>query len=141
AGIQVLHIVGGKSDLAEEANSSMVRIAYCDRMDLAIAAADLAVARAGASTVSEFSAVGLPAVYVPYPVGNGEQAKNAQDSVAAGAAVLIADADFTPEFVASKLIPLASDAKRLAKMKSAAREVGISDATARLYELVHEVAK
>ncbi|MEY4311156.1 MAG: hypothetical protein RLZ71_1082 [Actinomycetota bacterium] len=141
AGIQVLHIVGGKSELAEESGSSMVRLAYCDRMDLAIAAADLAVARAGASTVSEFSAVGLPAVYVPYPVGNGEQAKNAKDAVAAGAALLVADAAFTPEFVASKLIPLASDAKRLAKMKTAAREIGISDATSRLYDLVHEVAK
>jgi UDP-N-acetylglucosamine--N-acetylmuramyl-(pentapeptide) pyrophosphoryl-undecaprenol N-acetylglucosamine transferase len=141
AGIQILHIVGGNSNLAEEADSSMVRLSYCDRMDLAIAAADLAVARAGASTVSEFSALGLPAVYVPYPVGNGEQAKNAKDAVAAGAAVLVADAEFTPEFVASRLIPLASDAKRLAKMKSAAREIGITDATSRLYELVHEVAK
>lgn len=141
AGIQILHIVGGKSDLAEVSTKALVRISYCDRMDLAIAAADLAVARSGASTVSEFSAVGLPAVYVPYPVGNGEQAKNASDAVEAGAALLVADRDFTPEFVAAKLIPLASDSKRLSKMRMAAATVGISDATERLYTLVHGVAK
>ena len=51
---------------------------YCDRMDLALAAADLAVSRAGSATVSELAALGLPAVFVPYPVGNGEQALNAR---------------------------------------------------------------
>lgn len=141
AGIQILHIVGGKSELPEESTASLVRIAYCDRMDLAIAAADLAVARAGAATVSEFSAVGLPAIYVPYPVGNGEQARNASDAVKAGAAVLVLDRDFTPEFVSSKLIPLASDSKRLSKMKAAAANVGITDATERLYALVHSLAE
>ena len=50
---------------------------YCDRMDLAYAAADFVVSRAGAGTVCELTAVGLPAVLVPYPVGNGEQRHNA----------------------------------------------------------------
>ena len=53
-------------------------------MDLAFAAADLAVSRAGSATVSELAAVGLPAVFIPYPVGNGEQALNAADAWAPG---------------------------------------------------------
>ena len=68
-------------------------------MDLAFAAADLAISRAGSATVSELAAVGLPAVFVPYPVGNGEQAYNAVDALRAGGAVLVADAAFTPEWV------------------------------------------
>ena len=53
-------------------------------MDLAYAAADLIVCRAGANTVTEVAAVGLPAVFVPLPIGNGEQARNAHPVVQAG---------------------------------------------------------
>ena len=50
---------------------------YLERMDLAYAAADLALCRSGAVTVAELSAVGLPAAFVPLPIGNGEQRRNA----------------------------------------------------------------
>lgn len=139
AGIQVLHIVGDRSDLKAVSEKGYVRLAYCDQMDLAIASADLAVARSGASTVCEFSAVGLPAVYIPYAVGNGEQAKNAEPSVASGAAMICLDRDFTPDFVAAKLIALASDTKRLRAMSEAAKTIGIADGTERLYALVHSL--
>ena len=69
---------------------------YLDRMDLAYAAADLAICRSGAMTVAEVSAVGLPAVYVPLPIGNGEQRLNALPVVNAGGGLLVADADLTP---------------------------------------------
>ena len=108
-------------------------------MDLAIAASDFAVSRAGASTVSEFAAVGLPAVYVPYPVGNGEQKFNVKDLVEAGGGLLVADADFTPEYVAQKLVPLISNSKLISAMSSAARENGIADGTDRLFKLVQGV--
>ena len=68
-------------------------------MDLAFALSDLIVSRAGAATVSEISALGIPAVYVPYAVGNGEQALNAASAVRAGAAILIPDAEFTADRV------------------------------------------
>ncbi|MEY4494186.1 MAG: hypothetical protein RL570_301 [Actinomycetota bacterium] len=139
AGIQVLHIVGGKSEFDEISETDYKRIKYCDRMDLAIAASNFAVARAGASTVSEFAAVGLPALYVPYPIGNGEQKLNVKDLVAAGGGELVLDQDFTPEFVAEKLVPLISNTKVLEKMSSAAKENGISDGTARLLQLVQGV--
>jgi len=139
AGVQVLHIVGENSDLPSEANTDFIRLTYCDRMDLAIAAADFAIARAGASTVSEFAAVGLPAVYVPYPVGNGEQKFNVVDLLAVGGALTVRDADFTPDYVSNVVIPVISDSRRLLKMSKAAREAGVSDGAERLRKMVMSV--
>lgn len=139
AGLQVLHIVGDKSEFLPISESGYLRIGYCDRMDLAIAAADLAVSRSGASTVSEFAAVGLPSIFVPYPVGNGEQALNASELVAAGGAIIVADRDFDAAFVANQVVALASDNRRLAKMTEAAKGVGVADGTARLLALIKGV--
>ena len=141
AGVQVLHIVGERAELEDIREAGYIRLAYCDRMDLAIAASDFAVARAGASTVSEFAAVGLAAAYVPYAVGNGEQALNAKAVVQAGGGILVADKDFTPEWVLAKLIPLLSSTKSLVQMSKAARKVGVADGTKRLYQLVLSVLK
>ena len=92
-----------------------VVLEYCDRMDLAYAAADLVVARSGANTVCELTAVGLPAVYVPLPIGNGEQRLNAAAVVAAGGGLLVDDAAVTPAWVGDVVRPLALDASRLAR--------------------------
>ena len=54
---------------------------YLERIDLAFACADLIICRSGAGTVSELTALGLPAIYVPLPIGNGEQRFNAQPVV------------------------------------------------------------
>jgi UDP-N-acetylglucosamine--N-acetylmuramyl-(pentapeptide) pyrophosphoryl-undecaprenol N-acetylglucosamine transferase len=139
AGVQILHIVGDKSEFLPMSEAGYLRIGYCDRMDLAIAAADIAVSRSGASTVSEFAAVGLPAVFVPYPVGNGEQALNAAELVSAGGAELVADKDFDAGYAASNLVGLVSDNRRLAKMASAAKSVGVADGAARLLTLLKGV--
>ena len=141
AGVQVLHIVGDRSGLQPVQVNGYCRIAYCDRMDLAIAAADFAVARAGASTVSEFAAVGLPAVYVPYPVGNGEQELNVRSLAEAGGARVVKDADFTPDFVKDILIPTLSSTKTIKQMADSAKQAGVADGTARLYQLVQGVLK
>ena len=93
-------------------------------MELAYAAADLVVARSGANTVCELTAVGLPAVYVPLPVGNGEQRLNAAEVVAAGGGLLVDDAAFTPAWVDAELLALAADAERLGAMAAAARALG-----------------
>ena len=69
---------------------------YLDRMDLAYAAADLVLCRAGAMTVAELAAVGLPAAYVPLPIGNGEQRCNARPVVEAGGGLLVDDAAAAP---------------------------------------------
>ena len=70
---------------------------YLERIDLAFACADLIICRSGAGTVSELTALGLPAIYVPLPIGNGEQRFNAQPVVDAGRGLMVADGDFTPD--------------------------------------------
>ena len=97
-----------------------VIVPYLDRMDLAFALADAVVARSGAATVSELTALGIPAVYVPYAVGNGEQALNAASAVAAGAARLIPDAEFTPDRVRGEVVPLLADPEALGVLRAAA---------------------
>jgi UDP-N-acetylglucosamine--N-acetylmuramyl-(pentapeptide) pyrophosphoryl-undecaprenol N-acetylglucosamine transferase len=110
AGVSVLHAHGPKNTLElrtpDPGDPPYVAVPYLDRMDLAYSAADLVVARSGAMTVAEIAAVGLPAVYVPLPHGNGEQRLNAAAQVASGAAIIIDDADLTGDAVASKVIPL-----------------------------------
>src|SRR6185312_704320 len=93
---------------------------YIDDMHMAYAAADAVLGRAGAMTVAEVSAVGLPAVYVPLPHGNGEQALNAEPVVAAGGGMLVADAELTGDRVLADLVPLLTDRERLARMGAAA---------------------
>jgi UDP-N-acetylglucosamine--N-acetylmuramyl-(pentapeptide) pyrophosphoryl-undecaprenol N-acetylglucosamine transferase len=142
-GWQVLHIVGERSEVADPgvpgtASPKYVQLKYCDRMEVAIGAAGFAVSRAGATTVSELGAVGVPAVYIPYPVGNGEQRFNAQGAVAAGAAMLVDDAAFTPQWVDDTLVPLLSDAAAVARMADAAQGIGVRDGAARVVELIAE---
>ncbi|MEI8231499.1 MAG: UDP-N-acetylglucosamine--N-acetylmuramyl-(pentapeptide) pyrophosphoryl-undecaprenol N-acetylglucosamine transferase [Actinomycetes bacterium] len=139
AGVQVIHIVGDRAGLEELTIGGYRRISYCSRMELAIAAADFAVARAGAATVSEFTAVGLPAIFVPYPVGNGEQRLNAEQVVTSGGAKIVSDQDFTPEYVASALIPLLSNKKAVTTMQEKSREVGIVTGSEDLLKLVNGV--
>ena len=101
AGVQVLHVVGPKGEAAPEPTGvPYVVVPYVDRMDLALAAADLMICRAGANSVIEAAATGVPAIFVPLPIGNGEQALNARPVVEAGGALLVADADLTTEWVA-----------------------------------------
>src|SRR6202042_3914078 len=89
---------------------------YVDRMELAYAAADLVIGRAGANTVSEITALGLPAVFVPLPIGNGEQRLNAAPVVAAGGGLLVDDADFDPAWLRATLLPLLADPERCERM-------------------------
>lgn len=138
-GIQVLHISGlGKEFVpdATTAGSPYVVAAYADRMDLAYAAADLVVARSGANTVCELTAVGLPGVYVPLPIGNGEQFLNAADVVSAGGGILVDDASLTPAWIDEMLVPLATDEQRLLSMGKAAATIGERDADEQLADLV-----
>ncbi|MDJ1115146.1 UDP-N-acetylglucosamine--N-acetylmuramyl-(pentapeptide) pyrophosphoryl-undecaprenol N-acetylglucosamine transferase [Microbacterium dauci] len=124
AGWQILHAVGERNELVDPGSPDYRVVPYIDRMDLAFALADAIVSRSGAATVSEISALGIPAVYVPYAVGNGEQALNAASAVKAGAAILIADGEFTADRVRSDIAPLLGDADALARMRAAADGVG-----------------
>lgn len=136
AGYQVLHIVGHNKPEKLPSLPGYVALDYCDRMDLALAAANLVVSRAGSATVSELSALGIPAVYVPYPVGNGEQRFNAAGVVKAGGGILVDDGQFTPTWVLSTLVPLLRDEARLENMGTQAEKVGMRDGTSRMMNLI-----
>jgi UDP-N-acetylglucosamine--N-acetylmuramyl-(pentapeptide) pyrophosphoryl-undecaprenol N-acetylglucosamine transferase len=141
AGVQVLHVVGPQGEATPEpAGVPYVTVPFVDRMDLAYAAADLVVCRAGASSVTEAAAVGLPAVFVPLPIGNGEQEHNARPVVDAGGGLLVADEALTPEWVAGSVPGLATDAERLAAMGSAAAALIPRDADEQLARIVLETA-
>jgi len=138
SGYQLIHITGERSDWTDPGIGGYVVKKYEDRMDLAFAMADVIVSRAGAATVSEISALGIPAVYVPYAVGNGEQRLNAASAVAAGAAILIDDALFTAERVRAEVVPLLADEARLDAMRVAAASVGSRRGTEDLIALIDE---
>jgi len=138
AGIAVLHAHGKAGAPAGQA-AGYVGLPYIDAMDLAYAAADAVLGRCGAMTVAEVSAVGLPAVYVPLPHGNGEQALNAAPVVAAEGGVLVPDAELTGDRVLAELVPLLTDPARLAAMGAAARRSAHADAADRLARLVLDV--
>jgi UDP-N-acetylglucosamine--N-acetylmuramyl-(pentapeptide) pyrophosphoryl-undecaprenol N-acetylglucosamine transferase len=115
-------------------------LGYVDRMDLAYAAADLALCRAGAMTCAELAAVGLPAVYVPLPIGNGEQALNARPLVDAGGGLLVPDAELDADYLRTTVLPLLRDPARLAEMSAAASRLGHRHADEALVDLVLRAA-
>ena len=144
AGVQVLHVAGAaQADAVREQVRDLPThrvVPYVDRMDLAYAAADLALCRAGALTCAELAAVGLPAVYVPLPIGNGEQELNARPTVAAGGGLLVRDGELDAARLLSEVLPLLQDPARLGAMGRAAAARGHRDADIALARLVLEAA-
>lgn len=143
ADIQVLHLAGGGKGFEPAVRGdgpSYVVQEYADRMELAYAAADLVVCRSGANTVCELTAIGLPAVYVPLPIGNGEQRLNAADVVAAGGGVLAEDAAVDADWVRHEVIPRVADADTIARMAMASASVGVRNADELLADIIHTAA-
>ena len=101
---------------------------YFERIDLAFACADLVICRAGAGTVCELTALGLPAIYVPLPIGNGEQRFNAQPVVDADGGMMVNDSDFTAAWVHDHIAGLLDDPQRLHELGDHAWQYGIRDA-------------
>ncbi len=105
------------------------------------AAASLVVGRAGAGTVNELCAVGLPAVLIPLPGARGdEQTANARVLADAGAAVLLPERELTPEALGRRLAELLADAGRLEQMSERARSLARPDAADRLVDVILELA-
>jgi UDP-N-acetylglucosamine--N-acetylmuramyl-(pentapeptide) pyrophosphoryl-undecaprenol N-acetylglucosamine transferase len=143
AGVQILHVTGPKnaSEVAATPGSvPYVAVPYVDRMDLAYAAADFALCRAGAMTCAELTAVGLPAAYVPLPHGNGEQRLNALPIVQSGGGMIVDDAELTSEWIESTLLPVLTNIDRVVSMSEAASALGRRDADQALAAEVIKVA-
>ncbi|MCI1983174.1 MAG: UDP-N-acetylglucosamine--N-acetylmuramyl-(pentapeptide) pyrophosphoryl-undecaprenol N-acetylglucosamine transferase [Bifidobacteriaceae bacterium] len=113
---------------------------YLEHIELAFACADLVVCRSGAGTVSEIAALGLPAIYVPFPIGNGEQRFNAAPVVAAGGGQLIDDADFTAEWVKTHVPDLLADTEALTTMRQRAWTYGVRDAADTMAHVIIDLA-
>jgi UDP-N-acetylglucosamine:LPS N-acetylglucosamine transferase len=146
----VLHLTGkGKIDEVRETLAAVPALdgrryqvrEYLEQMELAYAVADLVVCRSGAGSVAEQAALGIPAVYVPLPIGNGEQRLNATPLVEAGGGLLVDDADLTPEWVSKNVPTLLADRERLGVMAKAARSAGTTDGAARVVDLVEQAVR
>jgi len=133
-GLQVVHVSGPSGlDQAlegwraagidpEDEHSDVRVVAFLDDMADAYAAADVVVARAGATTLAELSVLGIPAVLVPYPHATADhQQGNAEALVGAGAAVLVRDADLDAATLVAAVRPILEDVERAGRMALAAR--------------------
>lgn len=145
AGVQVLHVVGPKNaDEPEDRTRDgipYVAVPYVDRMDLAYAAADVAMCRSGALTCAELTAAGLPGVFVPLPIGNGEQRLNAEPIVQAGGGMLVENSDLTAQWIGENLVPLLTDTDRVVAMSEAAANMGRRQADMELAREVLAIAR
>jgi UDP-N-acetylglucosamine--N-acetylmuramyl-(pentapeptide) pyrophosphoryl-undecaprenol N-acetylglucosamine transferase len=148
--VRVVHVTGDAGYAAALAARETLPEALQDRyrpfpflheeMTAALAAADLAVGRAGASTLAEAAAFALPTAIVPYPHAAGHQRLNAESFAAAGAAVLIEDQDFDADRLV-EVAGLLADPARHAHMSAAARDLARPDAAVAVADLVIAVAR
>jgi len=137
---QILHLAGGL-DASSLVSRPRYRVeAFMEDMPTALAAADLCVSRAGASTLGELPTAGTPAILVPYPYAGGHQKHNAEVLVRAGGAIMLTN----DEVGAGKLVPLVlalfGDTARLHSMSEAMRGVSTPGAARLIAEALLELA-
>jgi UDP-N-acetylglucosamine--N-acetylmuramyl-(pentapeptide) pyrophosphoryl-undecaprenol N-acetylglucosamine transferase len=135
------HIGEVQSSLPRDGSLRVRALAFLDRMELAYAAADLIVARAGATSIAEITVSGLPSVLVPYPYATGRhQEANARAVQRAGGASILLDDELTPESLAERMVDLVDHHERLSHMAERARGWSRPDAADALADVVLEVA-
>lgn len=144
AGIRVLHITGGENYAAIKAvaprHPQLILRPYLDEMQYALALADLACARSGASFLAEAACLGLPTILVPYPyAANNHQHENARVLEEAGAAELIENADFCAATLTQAVLALAKDPARLKNMAAAAKQLAQPDAARRIADVAQHL--
>ena len=114
---------------------------FISEMDHAYAIADLVISRAGAGTISELTALGLPAILVPSPnVAEDHQTHNAQSLVDRGAALMVPDSKAGTDLVPTALDML-SHPEQCERMATAAKELGLPDATQRIVDEIQRYAR
>jgi UDP-N-acetylglucosamine--N-acetylmuramyl-(pentapeptide) pyrophosphoryl-undecaprenol N-acetylglucosamine transferase len=151
ADLAVHHVAGERfvDGLAASANAGARAggilyhvVGYEDRMPQAYAAADVVLARAGASTVAELTAVGVPSILVPWPgAADDHQTANASPLAEAGAALLLPESDLSVARLQREIDRLESHPEELVGMAAAARALGAVHRSDALVRLVEEVAQ
>lgn len=140
AGASMIDDIGKDVDL--NTNPQIMLREYINDMDRCLAAADLVVCRAGASSLSEIQALGKPSILVPYPyAAENHQYYNAKTMSDRDAAILIEEKDFTGERLLSEVEKLLSKPEHLKKMGENARAMAILDASQRITECVCKIVK
>ncbi len=144
--LRVVHQTGERDYNDVQASYSSAGIAaevsaFIDNMPQKFAQADLLVCRSGASTVAEVTAAGKPAIFVPFPqAADDHQRRNAEAIAQGGAAVLIPQAELTPERLAKTIVELMSSRARLQEMSQKAKALSHHDAAGRVARMVAELA-
>ncbi|QDZ42917.1 undecaprenyldiphospho-muramoylpentapeptide beta-N-acetylglucosaminyltransferase [Corynebacterium sp. sy039] len=132
-GYQILHAYGKKNEAPVQV-PHYVAVPYIDDMAAAYSVADFMVCRSGAMSVAEITALGIPALYIPLPHGNGEQALNAQEVVAAGAARLMSDEQLSAHTLIQQINETIGNEEVYEQMAQAADAAGLGNAAAIIAE-------
>jgi UDP-N-acetylglucosamine--N-acetylmuramyl-(pentapeptide) pyrophosphoryl-undecaprenol N-acetylglucosamine transferase len=145
-GLQVLHITGpGDHDEVKAGYGAVPElkaevVSFCHRMELAYSVADLAVARSGASSLTELAYFGVPSLLVPYPfAADDHQTRNAEIFDKAGAARLMPESGLTPETLAKAVRDILLDKSAAARMSAAAQALAVKDSAAMIASLLEKV--
>jgi UDP-N-acetylglucosamine--N-acetylmuramyl-(pentapeptide) pyrophosphoryl-undecaprenol N-acetylglucosamine transferase len=148
----VLHLTGAsqldavETQLAQSLSAEQLKrwhaIGYCNQMDAAFVASDLVLSRAGASSLAEIAALGMPACVVPYPYATDDhQTANARALVEAGAARCVPDAELQSPLFMQNLCELLDNATLRCQMAAAARASNAAAATNKLIQLLYHIAQ
>ncbi len=144
--LQVIHLTGPNDEQVAAANYRREEIpahvaAFCHQMELAYSAADLALSRSGAASLSELSHFGLPALLIPYPMAaENHQALNAAIFARENAAVVVEQGQVSVETFAREIGALLRDSERLAKMSRAAQSLSPANAAECVADTVEHAA-
>jgi UDP-N-acetylglucosamine--N-acetylmuramyl-(pentapeptide) pyrophosphoryl-undecaprenol N-acetylglucosamine transferase len=139
-GFQILHSVGkGNEDQLVRNLPHYVTVPYIEKMEYAYGIADLVICRSGAMTVAEICAVGLPAVFVPFAIGNGEQILNAEPVVKAGGGLILENQNLNTQTLKSTIAKLQSNG--LEECAKASKSLGNPNSTKDFVDLILQVAK
>ena len=150
--LHVIHIAGiaevdsvrhalARRDLGADGQDRYRLLDYLQDMASALAAADVVVARAGATSIAEITAVGRAAVLVPYPYATEDhQTLNARDVESAGGAIVVSDAAFDGDSLSSALTTVLDDPEARRRMAEASASLGVRDAAQRLCALIEGAA-
>ncbi len=122
SGIQLVHAVGKNNPIPSD-KSGYKPIGYFADLPEAYVAADLVISRSGAVTCHELDAIGTYALLVPLSVGNGEQKLNGEELVAAGAAMMISNNEFTSRWLEENMVRLLTSAKKYSETQSQTKRV------------------
>ena len=142
AGVGMFDVIEKEKNINLDENKHIMLREYINDMHRCMAAADLVICRAGASSLSEIQAMGKPSILVPYPyAAENHQYYNAMELVKNNAAILIEEKDFTGERLIKEIDSLLADRSRLEELGANAKKMAIYDATERIVSCICEIVK